>query len=466
MTPALTARVTADLLRRYDRPGPRYTSYPTAVEFHEGFGPAAYRARLDAAAARPDLPLSLYAHIPFCSSRCSFCACTVLITRNPRVSEKYLGYLLREIDLVAPLLGDRRRVAQLHWGGGTPTYLDLDQIRRLFTKFREHFLLLPDAEVALEVDPRVTSTEQMGLLRLLGFNRISMGLQDLDAEVQQAIHRIQPLEMTSSLVATARRLGFHSVNIDLVYGLPRQTEEGFVRTVEEVIRIRPDRLAVYSFAMVPWLKRNQRLIRTGELPPAEVKLRLFGLAREALLAAGYQAIGMDHFALPDDELSVAARRRALHRNFMGYTTRPAPDMVGFGMSSIGEVAGAFVQNHKSLMRYYDLLDAGEVPVERGYALSEDDGRRRAVILDLMCNFHLSVPAWETRFGTPFGETFVAELRELTAPDGPQEHGLVRVTPEAIEVTETGTLFVRNLAMVFDRYLRSKRGDRPVFSRTV
>lgn len=466
MTAPLTARVTADLLRKYDRPGPRYTSYPTAVEFTEALGPAAYGERLAAAAGEPGLPLSLYVHVPFCRSRCSFCACTVLITRNPRVSEKYLGYLLREIDLVAPLLGERRSVAQLHWGGGTPTYLDPAQIRRLHGKFAEHFRLLPDAEVALEVDPRVTTREQMELLRELGFNRVSMGVQDLDPSVQEAINRVQPAAMNRAIVEDARRLGFHSVNVDLVYGLPRQSEEGFARTIGEVLELRPDRLAVYSFAMVPWMKRNQRLIRPDELPAPEVKLRLFGLARERLLGAGYQAIGIDHFALPGDELSVAARRRVLHRNFMGYTTRPAPDMVGFGMSSIGEVAGAFVQNHKSLTRYYERIDAGTLPVERGYALGEDDARRRAVILDLMCNFHCSVPAWEERFGLRFGDYFAAELAELRAPGGPGEHGFVRVTPEALEVTETGTLFVRNLAMVFDRYLKARTGGRPVFSRTV
>jgi oxygen-independent coproporphyrinogen-3 oxidase len=466
VTPLLTAEVTADLLRKYDRAGPRYTSYPTAVEFRDTFGPRDYRSRLAAAAARPDLPLSLYAHIPFCRSRCSFCACTVLITRNPRVSEKYLGYLLREIDLVAPLLGERRRVKQLHWGGGTPTYLDPGQIRRLFGKFRERFVLEPDAEVALEVDPRVTSTEQMEVLRELGFNRVSMGVQDFDDAVQEAIHRAQPYEMTRSLVETSRRLGFHSVNVDLVYGLPRQSEEGFRRTLEQVVEIRPDRLAVYSFAMVPWLKRNQRLIRQEELPAPDVKLRLYGHARAHLLEAGYQAIGMDHFALPDDELSVAARARVLHRNFMGYTTRPAPDMVGFGMSSIGEVAGAFVQNHKSLVRYYEMIDAGELPVERGYALDADDERRRAVILALMCNFHVDVPAWEERFGRRFAEEYADEIRELAAPDGPASHGFVQVRPEAVEVTPVGTLFVRNLAMVFDRHLKAKRGDRPAFSRTV
>ncbi len=464
MTELLTAQVTADLLKRYDRAGPRYTSYPTAVEFTESFGPAAYRERLAAAARRPDLPLSLYTHIPFCRSRCSFCACTVLITRNPRVSEKYMGYLLREIDLVAPLLGDRRRVKQFHWGGGTPTYLDLEQIRRLFGKFAEHFTLEPDAEVALEVDPRVTTADQMELLRELGFNRVSMGVQDFDADVQDAIHREQPFEMTRDLVAISRRLGYHSVNVDLVYGLPRQTEEGFLRSIDQVVGIRPDRLAVYSFAMVPWMKRNQRLIRPDELPSPDVKLRLYGHARAKFLEAGYQAIGMDHFALPEDELSVAARGRVLHRNFMGYTTRPAPDMVGFGMSSIGEVSGAFVQNHKSLTKYYESLDAGEIPVERGYALDADDERRRAVILALMCNFHLDVPEWERRFGREFAAEYAAEIRELR--EGPEAHGFAKVTPAAIEVTPTGSLFVRNLAMIFDRHLRAKTGDRPVFSRTV
>ena len=466
MTIPLTAAVTAELLAKYDRPGPRYTSYPTAVEFRDDFGPDAYRGRLSDAAERPDLPLSLYAHIPFCESRCSFCACTVLITRNRRVSAQYLERLLREIDIVAPLLGERRRVAQLHWGGGTPTYLDEGELRTLFAKFREHFVLEPDAEVAIEVDPRVTTAAQMEALRGLGFNRVSFGVQDNDAAVQSAINRIQPLEQTARIVRDARRLGFHSVNVDLVYGLPLQNEEGFARTVAEVIALRPDRLAVYSFAMVPWMKRNQRLIRTNELPPPDRKLRLFGLAREALLGAGYQAIGMDHFALPDDELAAAARRRALHRNFMGYTTRPAPDMVGFGMSAIGEVGGAFVQNHKSLTRYYELIDAGIPPVERGYALDADDARRRAVILDLMCNFFVAIPAWETRFGLRFADEYAAELAELAAPDGPAEHGFVRIGPDGIEVTPTGTLFVRNLAMVFDRHLRGRAADRPTFSRTV
>ncbi|MHC4923413.1 MAG: oxygen-independent coproporphyrinogen III oxidase [Planctomycetota bacterium] len=463
---SLTAQVTADLLARYDRAGPRYTSYPTAVEFSEEFGPAEYRKRLAAAAERTSEPLSLYAHVPFCSSRCSFCACTVLITRNPRVSERYLGRLLREIELVAPLLGERRRVAQLHWGGGTPTYLDPEQIGRLFGAFREHFEFEPDAEIALEVDPRVTVPEQMELLRELGFNRISMGVQDFDARVQTAINRIQPLSSTRNLVNHARELGFGSVNLDLVYGLPHQTEEGFLRTIDEVVSLRPDRLAVYSFAMVPWLKRNQRLIDQTALPEPAVKLRLYGHAREKFLDAGYRIIGMDHFALPEDELSVAAENRALHRNFMGYATRPAPDMVGFGMSSIGEVSGAFVQNQKRITRWEEMIDAGELPVHRGFALNEDDHRRRAVILDLMCNFHVDRIGWEDRFGLSFDDTFARELEELTAPDGPVDHGFVEVGEEGIDVTEMGTLFVRNLAMIFDSYRREKQGDAPVFSRTV
>ncbi len=465
-SPVVPASVTAELLRRYDRPGPRYTSYPTALEFHDGFGPRDYRARLARAAERADEPLSLYAHLPFCESRCSFCACTVLITRNRAVGEKYLGYLLREIDLVAPLLGERRRVAQLHWGGGTPTFFDPAQVRRLFAAFRARFELLPDAEVALEVDPRVTGTDHMETLRELGFNRVSMGVQDFDGAVQEAIHRIQPLEATRDLVELARRLGFRSVNLDLVYGLPRQSEAGFLRTLESVVALRPDRLAVYSFAVVPWLKRNQRLLRMEELPPPDVKLRLFGHAREVLLRAGYRAIGMDHFALPGDELSRAAAARVLHRNFMGYTTRPAPDMIGFGMSAIGEAGGAFVQNHKSLTRYYEHLDAGELPVERGLALEPDDERRRAVILSLMCNFHVDAAAWEARFGEPFAACFRRELAELAADDGPVAHGFVEVRPDGIEVTAAGALFVRNVAMVFDRRTRERRAAGPAFSRTV
>jgi oxygen-independent coproporphyrinogen-3 oxidase len=462
----IPAAVTADLLRRYDRPGPRYTSYPTALEFNATFGPEQYEERLRLAAQHPELPLSLYAHLPFCESRCSFCACTVLITRNHGVGDKYLGYILREIDAVAPLLGERRRVAQLHWGGGTPTFFDEESLELLFAKFKERFDLLPDAEIAIEVDPRVTSMTQMATLRRLGFNRVSMGVQDFDGAVQEAIHRIQPLDATRDLILEARRLGFESVNLDLVYGLPRQTEEGFLRTLDAVVALRPDRLAVYSFAVVPWMKRNQRLIRMEELPATEVKLRLFGHAREVLLRAGYRAIGMDHFALPGDELSLAADARTLHRNFMGYATRPAPDMIGFGMSAIGEVAGAFVQNHKSLTRYYEHLDAGRLPVERGLVLDVDDERRRAVILSLMCNCHLDIAAWERRFGESFADVFARELVELGAPDGPAAHGFVVLSRDALEVTPAGALFVRNVAMVFDRRTRERRVDGPAFSRTV
>jgi oxygen-independent coproporphyrinogen-3 oxidase len=465
-TTALDAAVTADLLRRYDRQGPRYTSYPTAVEFHDGVGPDEARARLVEASRRPDLPLSLYAHVPFCESRCSFCACTVLITRRNSVAADYLGYLEKEIALVAGLLGGRRRVRQFHLGGGTPTFLRPDQLRRLVDAYRREFDFEEGAEVALEVDPRVTTDEHVDVLRELGFSRVSMGVQDFDGEVQEAIRRIQPFDATERLVALARRSGFTSVNLDLVYGLPRQTLEGFLRTLAQVLALRPDRVAVYSFAMVPWLKRNQRLVDPAALPAPALKIRIFAEARAAFLAAGYRPIGMDHFALPGDELARAAEAGRLHRNFMGYTTRPAPDMVGFGMSAIGEVAGAYVQNHKRLVKYYGLLDEGRLPVERGRVLDADDARRRAVILDLMCNFRADAAAFEARFGVPFAATFAAELAELRAPDGPVEHGFVRESAGGLEVTETGTLFVRNLCMVFDRYRRESRGGTPVFSRTV
>jgi oxygen-independent coproporphyrinogen-3 oxidase len=462
----LDAAVTEDLLRRYDRQGPRYTSYPTAVEFHGGVGPAEARARLVEAARRPDLPLSLYAHLPFCEARCSFCACTVLITRRNSVAEDYLGFLEREIDLVAGLLGGRRRVRQLHFGGGTPTFLRPAQLRRLHGAFARRFEIEPDAEVAVEVDPRVTTDEQVHLLRELGFSRVSMGVQDFDPAVQEAIRRIQPFDATERLVSLCRRLGYASVNLDLVYGLPRQREEGFARTLEQVLALRPDRVALYSFAMVPWLQRNQRLVDPATLPPPAAKIRLFAIARERFLDAGYRAVGMDHFALPGDDLARAAAEGTLHRNFMGYAPRPAPDLVGFGMSAIGEVAGAFLQNHKRLPRYYDLVAAGEVPTERGRVLDADDERRRAVILDLMCNFRLDARAFEARFGASPAAAFPREFEELRAPDGPAAHGFVRETPAGLEVTEVGTLFVRNLAMVFDRYRREARAGAPVFSRTV
>ena len=452
------------LIERYDRPGPRYTSYPTAVEFHTGFGAQDYGARL-AEADQSDAPLSLYLHVPFCEERCAYCGCAVIATRKRDVAATYLDYLEREIAMLAGALRTRRRVVQYHWGGGTPTYLSPAQIVRLDAAVRRHFDIAPDAEQAIEIDPRVTTRTQIALLRRLGFNRLSFGVQDFDDRVQQAIHRRQSEQATRELYWAARDAGFESINFDLIYGLPLQTVESFTRTLASVVDLLPDRIAVYSYAHVPWVRPNQKVIDPLDLPDAAAKRRLLGAAIETFTAAGYESIGIDHFALPDDELAIAARERRLHRNFMGYTVRPAPDSVALGVSAISDVAGAFSQNHKSLARYYEAIDAGRFPVERGYALSPDDKIRRYAIAMLMCNFHLDGAALRARFGVGLREYFTPELERLTAPGGPVGDGLVVLENDALTVTPLGRLFVRNVCMVFDTYLAAHEG-RPTFSRTV
>jgi oxygen-independent coproporphyrinogen III oxidase len=453
-----------DLLRRYDRPGPRYTSYPTAVEFHERFGEGDYRERLALAARAADDPLSLYVHLPFCQERCSFCGCMVIITKKHEVASRYLQYVARETKLLAEALGARRRVVQYHWGGGTPTYLTLEEIEALHGTVAQYFDVQPGAEVAIEVDPRVTTADQLRLLRQLGFNRVSFGVQDFTPEVQQAVNRIQPEGLTRILFDEARRLGFESINIDLIYGLPLQTPESFGRAIDAVVAMRPDRVAAYSYAHVPWIRGNQKRIDPAILPTGERKLELFGAVMERFLASGYTQIGMDHFALPHDELAIAAAERRLHRNFMGYTTKPATDMVGLGVSAIGDVAGAFAQNTKKLATYYAALDAERFPIERGYLLDPDDRLRRVLITDLMCNFRIEPSALEARFGIAFEDYFATELAELAA--GPMADGLVERRADVFEVTPSGRLLVRNVAMIFDRHLRARTSDTPVFSRTI
>jgi oxygen-independent coproporphyrinogen-3 oxidase len=459
------AELTAELLAKYDRPGPRYTSYPTAVEFHEGFDAKRYLKKLDEAAAAPADPLSLYLHLPFCRERCTFCGCNVIITQKPGVADAYLDDLEREVDLIADRLKGRTHLVQHHWGGGTPTYLTVEQMRRVWTMITGRFPLDPGAEVAIEVDPRVTTRRQAELLRELGFNRISMGVQDFDPDVQEAVNRYQTFNQTRDLHRYMRELGFASINFDFIYGLPHQTAASFRKTIDLAIELRPDRVAVYSYAFVPWIKAHQKAIRLEDLPPRELKLQLFGIAHERFLAAGYQQIGMDHFALPDDSLAIAARERTLFRNFMGYTTHPARDYIGLGVSAIGDLGGAFAQNTKKLNRYKEALDHGLPPIERGFERSRDDEIRRDVIQDLMCNFHVEIAAIEGRYGIYFPLYFADALRELD--EGPVRHGFVRRSETEIEVTEPGRLFVRNVCMAFDAYLKkTEDGKKATFSRTV
>ena len=459
-----TAQITAELLAKYDRPGPRYTSYPTAIEFHEGFTPERYLEKLDEAARTPGDPLSLYIHLPFCRERCSFCGCNVIITQKQGVADAYLDDLEREVALVARRLGKRTRVVQYHWGGGTPTYLNLDQMRRVWHMLADRFTFDPGAEIAIEVDPRVTTRRQAELLKELGFNRISMGVQDFDSDVQEAVNRYQTFNQTRDLHLYLRELGFESINFDFIYGLPHQTTESFRKTIELALELRPDRVACYSYAFVPWIKAHQKAIRLEDLPPREVKLELFGIAYELFTGAGYQQIGMDHFALRNDSLAVAAREHTLFRNFMGYTTHPARDSVGFGVSSIGDLGGAFAQNTKKLNRYKDALDKGLPPIERGFERSRDDEIRRDVIQSLMCNFHLDIRALERQYQLDFASYFADSLSRLD--EGPGANGFVTRTPDAITVTDSGRLFVRNVCMEFDAYLPGRETQKPIFSRTV
>jgi oxygen-independent coproporphyrinogen-3 oxidase len=464
---AQAPRTTAELLARYDRPGPRYTSYPTAVSFHEGVGEAEYRDRLARADVLSAEPLSLYAHLPFCQERCLYCGCNVIITPHMSVAAPYLTQIVKELDLLAGHLPHRRKVSQMHWGGGTPTYYTPAQMVALFKAITERFEFTADAEIGVEVDPRVTTFEHLDALTALGLNRLSAGVQDFDLAVQKAVHRVQSFDDTKALVEHARKRGIRSTNLDLIFGLPYQTLASFRTTLERVLDIRPERLAVYSFAFVPWIKGHMKHLPPESLPGPELKLDLLALAIEVFTGAGYRAIGMDHFALPDDELALAADKGTLSRNFMGYTVQSARDMVAVGISSIGDVQGAFVQNVKKISTYNAALDAGRFPVERGYVLSEDDERRRAIITEIMCNARLDTAAIERRFGLDFAATFAEEMKELSAPGGLVDDGLVELSPGSIRLTPPGRRFVRNVAMVFDRHLReAKGGDRPVFSRTV
>lgn len=457
--------VDLELVRRFDRPGPRYTSYPTAVEFHEGVGEAAYRRKLqEADLLGSEAPLSLYAHLPFCEHRCLFCGCHVVITPHRAVAETYLGYLETEVARVAALMPHRTKVVQMQWGGGTPTYFSPDQLARLMGAFRSHFDFVEGAEISIEVDPRVTSFEHLDRLVELGFNRLSMGVQDLTPEVQEAITRHQTLEQTASLMEHARRVGFHEgINLDLIYGLPRQRLETFHENLERILELRPDRVAVYSFAYVPWIRGHQKWLDPASLPSPELKLQLYLAAMDRFLSAGYEPIGMDHFALPDDELAWAAREGRLHRNFMGYTVMPASDLVAFGISGIGEVQGAFFQNAKKLSSYYRALDEGRLPVQRGYVLDGDDRIRQYVIQQLMCNFRVRKDEVRRRFGVEFDTYFTSSLARL---DEVLEAGFVEMHPWGLQVTERGRLFVRNVCMAFDRYLEAKNLEQRVFSRTV
>jgi oxygen-independent coproporphyrinogen-3 oxidase len=457
--------ITPELLTRFDVPGPRYTSYPTADRFVEAFGEADYLQALDQrknSAIGKATPLSLYVHIPFCESLCYYCACNKIITKHKDRAATYLRYLTREVELHTAHLGMGQPVSQLHLGGGTPTFLSDGELRELMHMLRRHFEFVPGGEYSVEVDPRTVDEQRLAVLAELGFNRLSFGVQDFDPAVQKAVHRVQPAQQVFDLVAAARRLGFESVNVDLIYGLPLQTPESFERTLAQVNELRPDRIALYAYAHLPERFKPQRRIHAAELPSGGAKVAMLSRSLDAFTDAGYVYIGMDHFALPDDALAVAKRQGRLHRNFQGYSTQADCDLIALGVSSIGRVGATYSQNAKTMEEYCDLLDQGHLPVVRGLALTRDDLIRRAVIMALMCQGQLQFESINLAWLVDFRKYFAAELVQL---DAMQSQGLVQLSDTGIQVTGMGWFFVRGVAMVFDRYLQADR-NRTRFSKII
>ncbi len=454
------APTTPELLQKYSVPGPRYTSYPTAPYFHTGFGEAEWTEALAAPAA--DRGLSLYAHIPFCDSLCYYCGCNMVATRDYSKTRPYLAALDQEMTRTAALVDPTRVVRQLHWGGGTPTYLHPDDIRRLMAMMRRHFTLAPDAEISCEVDPRELTYEHLAALRESGFNRLSFGVQDMDPGVQQAVNRIQSEFLIRQVLDWSRELGFSSINLDLIVGLPKQTVDSFRRTLERVSVWAPDRLAVFAYAHVPWMKKHQKLINEADLPDSATRLGLQQAVNGMLGAAGYVNIGLDHFARPDDELVRAQQNKTLWRNFQGYTTHKDCDILAFGASSISQTADVYMQNEKSLKRYQERVAATGFAVERGLKLTRDDQIRRDAITRVMCDLELDFVVFGAEWDIAFTDYFadaLADLRPLA------EDGLVEIAADRVSVTPSGRLFLRNIGMCFDRYLRDAASDQPRYSRT-
>jgi oxygen-independent coproporphyrinogen-3 oxidase len=455
-------RVSEEFLARYNRPGPRYTSYPTAPVWNDSFGPADLE-KVHEEAERAKSPVSLYMHIPFCESLCLFCACNVIIQKDKRVSPPYLDILKREVEHLSRSVSSDRQVVQFHWGGGTPTYLTPPQIEELFGFTRQHFTFAPDAEIGIEVDPRVTSREHLLTLRKLGFNRLSMGIQDFHPLVQKTINRVQPFELTAGLIQSARELGFESVNVDLIYGLPYQTPETFAHTVDQILELTPDRVALFSYAHVPWLKKQQNSFE-GHLPEGMQKFGIFRTGLLKFLESGYLYIGMDHFAKPGDELAVSQQNRTLHRNFQGYTTKAGADLYGMGITAISGIQNAYAQNQRDIPSWEKAIAERGIATMRGYHLSGDDRLRRAVISRLLCHTIVLKREISEEFGIDFDSYFAGELARLASF---REDGLVVLNPGEIRTTWLGRIFIRNLAMIFDPYLEKQHlHAKPLFSKTL
>ncbi len=452
-----------ELIKKYDRPGPRYTSYPTAPHFNSSFTNEKYLDEIIRTNNEADSPdLSLYYHLPFCDTLCYFCGCNMIITRNRDRIQEYIKYLKNEIDLLRTFIKTDRKVVQLHWGGGTPTHLNPDEIIDLVSFINKSFQIRPDAEEGCEIDPRGLTKEHLEALRNGGFNRISMGVQDFNDKVQRAVNRLQPEEMTRQVVNWVRELGFKSINLDLMYGLPFQSLETFEKTLDATINISPDRIAVFNYAHVPWMKKHMALIKPEDLPLPEEKLQILKMTIEKLTSAGYVFIGMDHFAKPNDELAVAQRNKKLYRNFQGYSTHAGTDLYGMGITSISQIGKSYSQNLKKEREYFDTLNNETLPIERGVYLTEDDILRRHVISKVMCDFELDFESVEKQFDIEFEKYFGLAL------NGMQEFindGLAEITNRKLEVTQMGRLLIRNIAMNFDGYIERKE-DQARYSRTV
>ena len=457
--------LTPELLTRFDVPGPRYTSYPTADRFVEAFSQADLHQALDLrnqGLGPQNRPLSIYVHIPFCESLCYYCACNKIITKHHEKAEPYLRYLAKEVELYTSSIGMGQSVSQLHLGGGTPTFLSNDELREWMSVLKRSFNFVAGGEYSVEVDPRTVNEERLALLFELGFNRLSFGVQDFDPEVQKAVHRIQPAAQVFDLMAAARKMGFESVNVDLIYGLPKQTPESFDRTLKQVNDLRPDRIALYAYAHLPERFKPQRRILAAELPVASSKIAMLSRSLDALMNAGYVYVGMDHFALPDDALAVAKRQGRLHRNFQGYSTQPDCDLIGLGVSAIGRMGGTYSQNAKTMEEYVDMLDNGQLPIVKGLALSRDDLIRRAWIMDIMCQGHVQYDAFNEAWLIDAKKYFASEISQL---ESLQTQGLVELSDGGLQVTPMGWFFVRGVAMVFDKYLQADR-NRTRFSKII
>jgi oxygen-independent coproporphyrinogen-3 oxidase len=452
-----------DLIRRYDKAGPRYTSYPTAVQFHHGFQETDYRNYAQRSNAVPLTPLSLYFHVPFCDTLCFYCACNKIATKDRSLTIPYLARLHREIAMQSQLFQRERPVTQLHWGGGTPTFLNIAQMRDLMAVTVNHFHLLTDdsGEYSIEIDPREATVEMVAILRELGFNRMSLGVQDFDPKVQKAVNRLQSEEETFMILEAARQAGFKSISIDLIYGLPHQTVDSFAKTLDKIIGVSPDRLSVFNYAHLPTLFKPQRRINEIDLPSSTEKLAILQQTIQQLTEAGYVYIGMDHFARPTDELAIAQQQGTLYRNFQGYATQANCDLIGLGTTAISKVGDSYSQNVKTMEEYYALIDANHLPVFRGIALSEDDKLRRAVIMQLICHFTLAIPVFEEHYQINFKQYFAAEWSQLETL---QQDGLLVLTDQRIDILPAGRLLVRNVCMTFDIYLRQSKEQR--FSRVI